>query len=107
VITNSRRATYGYDQRFEVHGSTGMVSAENPRLIAVEVANEAGYSRGPLHNFFMTRYPEAYLNEINSFIDWLGGADVSVPSGIDGLKALQLADAAVESVKTGRAVAVE
>ena len=29
VITNSRRATYGYDQRIEVHGSAGMVSAQN------------------------------------------------------------------------------
>ncbi len=26
VITNSRRATYGYDQRMEVHGSKGMLS---------------------------------------------------------------------------------
>ena len=30
-ISNSRRATYGYDQRIEVHGSKGMVSAENQR----------------------------------------------------------------------------
>jgi predicted dehydrogenase len=25
IISNSRRATYGYDQRIEVHGSKGMV----------------------------------------------------------------------------------
>ena len=31
VISNSRRATYGYDQRIEVHGSKGMVAAENQR----------------------------------------------------------------------------
>ncbi|MCB7178469.1 Gfo/Idh/MocA family protein, partial [Lactiplantibacillus plantarum] len=29
VISNSRRATYGYDQRIEVHGSKGAASAEN------------------------------------------------------------------------------
>jgi myo-inositol 2-dehydrogenase/D-chiro-inositol 1-dehydrogenase len=29
VITNSRRATYGYDQRVKVHGSLGVVNAEN------------------------------------------------------------------------------
>ena len=32
VVTNSRRATYGYDQRIEVRGSLGMVTAENPRI---------------------------------------------------------------------------
>ena len=39
VITNSRRATYGYDQRIEVHGSAGMVTAENQRPVSIEVAN--------------------------------------------------------------------
>ena len=33
MISNSRRATYGYDQRIEVHGSKGMVSAENKRPV--------------------------------------------------------------------------
>jgi myo-inositol 2-dehydrogenase/D-chiro-inositol 1-dehydrogenase len=102
VITNSRRATYGYDQRIEIHGSEGMVSADNPRLNTVEVAAAQGYSRGPLHNFFMTRYTEAYVNEINRFVEWLGGADVGVPGGDDGLKALQLADAAVASLASGK-----
>jgi myo-inositol 2-dehydrogenase/D-chiro-inositol 1-dehydrogenase len=102
VITNSRRATYGYDQRIEIHGSEGMVSADNPRLNTVEVAAAQGYSRGPLHNFFMTRYTEAYVNEINRFVEWLSGADVEVPGGDDGLKALQLADAAVASLASGK-----
>jgi myo-inositol 2-dehydrogenase/D-chiro-inositol 1-dehydrogenase len=102
VITNSRRATYGYDQRIEVHGSEGMVSADNPRLNSVEVAAAQGYSRGPLHNFFMTRYTEAYVSEINRFVEWLSGGDVDVPDGDDGLKALQLADAAVASLASGK-----
>jgi myo-inositol 2-dehydrogenase/D-chiro-inositol 1-dehydrogenase len=102
VITNSRRATYGYDQRIEIHGSEGMVSADNPRLNTLEVAGAQGYSRGPLHNFFMTRYTEAYINEINRFVEWLCGADVEVPGGDDGLKALQLADAAVASLASGK-----
>lgn len=42
VITNSRRATYGYDQRIEVHGSEGMVAAENQRPVSIEVANGMG-----------------------------------------------------------------
>ena len=64
VISNSRRATYGYDQRIEVHGSKGMVAAENQRPVSIEIANGSGYTRPPLHDFFMTRYTEAYANEI-------------------------------------------
>ena len=70
-ISNSRRATYGYDQRIEVHGSKGMVSAENVRATTVEVADANGYRRDPLLNFFMTRYTQAYANEIAAFIDAL------------------------------------
>lgn len=107
VITNSRRASYGYDQRIEVHGSKGMVSAENQRPVSIEVANAAGYTRPPLHDFFMTRYVEAYANEIASFIAAMASGRKAEPSGRDGLAALVLADAAAESVKTGKAVKVK
>lgn len=106
TISNSRRATYGYDQRIEVHGSKGLVSADNVRATNVEVANGDGYRREPLLDFFMTRYTAAYRNEIAAFIAAVSeGAAVS-PSGEDGLKALALADAALRSVREGRPVAV-
>lgn len=104
VISNSRRATYGYDQRIEVHGSKGAVSAENQRPVSIEVATEAGYTRPPLHDFFMTRYTEAYAAEIAAFIDAAGGKAKASPSGEDGLLALALAEAALKSVAEGRVV---
>ncbi len=104
VISNSRRATYGYDQRIEVHGSFGSASAENQRPISIEVATAEGYTRPPLHDFFMTRYTEAYANEIAGFIAAIESGALISPSGEDGLLALQLADAALESVRTGRRV---
>jgi myo-inositol 2-dehydrogenase/D-chiro-inositol 1-dehydrogenase len=64
LISNSRRATYGYDQRIEVHGSKGMVAAENQRPVSIEIATAKGYTRPPLHDFFMTRYLDAYAAEI-------------------------------------------
>ena len=103
-INNSRRATYGYDQRVEVHGSKGLVSAENMRATSVEVANGEGYRREPLLNFFMTRYTAAYRNEISAFIAALKDKKAMNPSGDDGLKALLLADAATLSAKEGRVV---
>ena len=104
MISNSRRATYGYDQRIEVHGAKGAVSAENQRPVSIEVATAAGYTRPPLHDFFMTRYTEAYAAEIASFIAALSGKGVAEPSGEDGLIALALADACLKSVAEGRVV---
>jgi myo-inositol 2-dehydrogenase / D-chiro-inositol 1-dehydrogenase len=104
VITNSRRATYGYDQRIEVHGSAGMVSAQNQHEASVTVANGDGYLRPPLQNFFMTRYAAAYRAEIAAFIAALERGGPISPSGEDGLKALALAEAASLSAREGRAV---
>jgi myo-inositol 2-dehydrogenase/D-chiro-inositol 1-dehydrogenase len=106
TISNSRRATYGYDQRIEVHGSKGAVAAENQRPVSIEIANASGYTRPPLHDFFMTRYTEAYAREISSFIDFVESKAPASPSGTDGLIALALADAALKSATQGRAVKV-
>ena len=106
VISNSRRASYGYDQRIEVHGSEGAVSAENQRPVSIEVASKDGYTRPPLHDFFMTRYTDAYAAEIAAFIDAIDNGNESTPSAEDGLQALALAEAALLSVKEGRSVKV-
>ena len=105
-ISNSRRATYGYDQRIEVLGSKGMVSADNIRETTVEVADAGGYRRDPLLNFFMTRYTQAYANEIAAFIAAVEANRPMSPSGEDGLKALVMADAAVKSLKEGRRIEI-
>jgi len=106
TISNSRRATYGYDQRIEVHGSRGSVAAENQRPVSIEVASASGYTRPPLHDFFMTRYTEAYAAEIAAFITAVSGKGIAAPSGEDGLIALALAEAALKSVAEKRTVAM-
>ncbi len=105
-ISNSRRACYGYDQRVEVHGSKGAVSAENQRPVSIEVATAGGYTRPPLHDFFMTRYTEAYAAEIAAFVAAVTGGQAPSPSGRDGMLALMLADAAIKSAAEGRRVEV-
>jgi myo-inositol 2-dehydrogenase / D-chiro-inositol 1-dehydrogenase len=105
-ISNSRRATYGYDQRIEVHGSLGSVLAENQRPVSIEVANATGYTRPALHDFFMTRYLDAYAAEIAAFVSVIKDGASPSPSGEDGMVALALADAAAKSIAEGRTVAV-
>ena len=107
TITNTRRATYGYDQRIEVHGSKGSVSAENHREANIEIATAEGYLRPPLLNFFMSRYVAAYANEIAAFAKAVADATPPPTTGEDGLKALELATAALASVKTGKAIHLE
>jgi myo-inositol 2-dehydrogenase/D-chiro-inositol 1-dehydrogenase len=107
VISNSRRATYGYDQRIEVLGAKGMVAAENQRAVSIEVASAKGFMRPPLHNFFMTRYIAAYAAEIAAFVNAVNTKTPAKPDGADGLAALVLAEAAVRSVKERRTVAVK
>ncbi len=107
TISNSRRATYGYDQRIELHGSAGMIAAENQRPVMLEIADAKGFHRPPLHDFFMTRYVDAYANEIAAFIAALRDGSVVTPTGEDGLKALMLAEAATLSAAEKRRVLVE
>lgn len=104
IITNSRRATYGYDQRIEVLGATGMISARNQHEANIEIADAAGFHAAPLLNFFMTRYTAAYAAEIAAFVAALGDGSAMPTTTEDGLKALELAEAALTSARTNQAV---
>ncbi len=103
-ISNSRRATYGYDQRLEAHGSLGMVSAGNVRESTVEFAGAHGYTSDKALNFFLERYEGAYRRELDAFVQAVKSGSEPHPNGEDGLKALLLADAAYQSWMTGLTV---
>ena len=106
IITNTRRAAYGYDQRIEVLGETGMVSAENHGENRITLADKDGFHSAPLLNFFMSRYTAAYANEINAFVGSVTTGAATPTTGHDGLMALALAEAALKSVAEGRLVKV-
>jgi myo-inositol 2-dehydrogenase / D-chiro-inositol 1-dehydrogenase len=105
-ISNSRRAVYGYDQRIEILGSKGALRADNVIGSTVAFAGADGIvSEKPLP-FFLERYAEAYRLELDHFIDALTRGTPPLPGGSDGVKALALADAALRSLQTGRAIAL-
>jgi myo-inositol 2-dehydrogenase / D-chiro-inositol 1-dehydrogenase len=104
-INNSRRCSYGYDQRVEVFGSKGMLQAGNQRATAVESWNaERTAARDPLLNFFIERYRQAYDAEVDEFVAAIEGRTVMSPDYADGIAALELADAALRSLKSRAAV---
>src|SRR5207248_6640344 len=92
-ISNSRRATYGYDQRIEVHGSLGLLAAGNQRATTLEHADASGYTRDAVLPFFLERYAEAYRRELDAFVAAVLDDTPVAPSGDDGLRAQLLADA--------------
>ena len=103
-INNSRRATYGYDQRIEVHGSQGMLRAANQLEHMVEQAGSAGFATAPNKHFFLERYEAAYLAEMRSFVDAITSGTSPNPTIRDGVAAQRLADAAALSCETGEVV---
>jgi myo-inositol 2-dehydrogenase / D-chiro-inositol 1-dehydrogenase len=106
-ISNSRRATYGYDQRIEAHGSSGLLRAGNVLPTTVELATASGFLSDPVQPFFLERYAMAYRAELAAFVEAAVGQGPVTPDGEDGLRALLLADAALEAAKSGRTVRLE
>ena len=105
-ISNSRRATYGYDQRIEAHGAKGMLRADNIRETSVEFAGADGFAGDKILNFFLERYAVAYRDELDTFVKAVSAGAAPRPNGEDGLRANLLADAANLSWRTKQRVLI-
>jgi myo-inositol 2-dehydrogenase / D-chiro-inositol 1-dehydrogenase len=106
-INCCREAVYGYDQRLEIFGSAGMLLNENLRPTTVRRWGKTETDvREPLLNFFLERYAQAYKAELDAFVGALENGSPMPTTPRDGRQALRLADCALESAMTGRAVKV-
>lgn len=101
LITNSRRAAYGYDQRIEIFGEKGMLQAANQLENTVQFAGVNGVESAKPQFFFLERYADAYRIELTRFVEALQNNTIPPTTADDGLKALALADAAWRSYQTG------
>ena len=105
-VNSSFRAVYGYDQRIEAFGERGMLISRNQQPTSLERYDEHGIRQDSLLRFFIERYAESYRRELHEFVSALNeGRDPSV-SLDDGRRALVIAEAAVESAKSGKPVAL-
>ena len=103
-INASRRAAYGYDQRFEVRGSAGMLQAGNHKPTEVTAYGAVNVSVDKPEDFFLERYRVAYAQEMAHFFDALSHGTPLRTTVHDGLKALELAEAATLSWREQRVV---
>lgn len=100
VIKNSRRAVYGYDQRLELLGSDGLLSAGNVIENTVVKSTKAGVTAAKPEFFFLERYMRAYAAEWAAFVEAVEAGNALPVSLEDGVNALVLAEAATASAKS-------
>jgi myo-inositol 2-dehydrogenase/D-chiro-inositol 1-dehydrogenase len=103
-INTSRRAAYGYDQRFEVLGSNGMLQCGNHTPSQVVQWDANGVRADKPEAFFLQRYAAAYKAEINHFFECLQTGAAFKTTVADGVKAQILADAAAQSCASGQPI---
>jgi myo-inositol 2-dehydrogenase/D-chiro-inositol 1-dehydrogenase len=104
TIDNSRKAVYGYDQRVEVFGSDGMVTALNNTSDSHIYSSAEGVeSSKPLH-FFLERYMESFIAELKEFVACIQNGTPSPVGGMDGRIPVVMAMAATKSYKEHRLV---
>ena len=106
TINNSRKATYGYDQRVEAFGSLGMASSANTHDFNGALATAQGFQRPPLQNFFLERYARSYLDQWAAFVDMIVNDGPSPVTGADGRASLVVATAALQSMLQDRPVTI-
>ena len=104
VIDNSRRAVYGYDQRVEILGSAGSISTGNIYPNSATISTATAIQRDLPLNFFMERYTESYVVEMQAFVDAVRNDTPVLTTGEDARAATVLALAAMQSYAENRPV---
>ncbi len=106
-INNSRTAVYGYDQRVELMGASGMLISDNRKPHEMRRFSDTMVeSSAPYQLFFLERYHEAFMAEIDGFVDCVENGAKPLASFDDGRRALILAEAAYLSMREKRLVQV-
>lgn len=106
VIDDSRKAVYGYDQRIEAFGSLGMVATQNQREHSVITYTRTGSHMIPYKDFFMERYRQSYINEINEFLKICTGKNGDLVTVHDAYMATKIALAAMKSARRKKRVQI-
>jgi len=106
-IDLSRKAAYGYDQRIEVLGDKGMVQAMNRQPTTMVLSTENGIQTDPYCYSFPQRYDVTYALELDHFVDVVLGKAQPRLSHQDARAVAIIADAAEESARSGKAVAIK
>jgi myo-inositol 2-dehydrogenase/D-chiro-inositol 1-dehydrogenase len=101
-IDSTRRIGYGYDERVEVLGSTGMIEARRNRTGSVSRYQAGRIVDDGLHAGWFERVQPTYAAALDHFVRCLEENSAITPSLDDGLKAQAIAEAATRSLTSKR-----
>ncbi len=103
-IDNSRKAVYGYDQRVEVFGSEGVIIVSNDKPNTAIIGDNKGMHGALPLFFFVERYTESYLVEMQEFVACVMQDRTPPVTGIDGRIPVIMGYAAKKSYDENRPV---
>jgi len=105
VVELSRNAVFGYDIRTEIWGTKGSLQIGYFRHTPIQVMTKEGITHDVVPHF-MQRFENAYLAQIQDFVENVrSGAQPSI-TGPDGLAALQISITATQSLQENRPIIV-
>ncbi|MCB1213150.1 MAG: inositol 2-dehydrogenase [Chlamydiia bacterium] len=107
-IANSRRSVFGYDQRIEVFGAKGLLSANNAVPDTLKFSSSTGEQTTSPYPSFPERYEVAYQREIDHFFtDVVKSGKKPLVTAEDGRKALVIANAATDSYRKKQRISID
>jgi inositol 2-dehydrogenase len=104
-IDSYAQAVYGYDVRTEIIGSKGSIQVGSLNRTPATLLTAHG-SVQTVADYFLTTFADAYVAEVNDFVECILNDRPLRVSGEDGLRALAIAVAAENSYVQGKAMKV-
>jgi len=106
VIDLSRNGVYGYDIRTEILGTEGTLKIGYLRETPILVMTKDGITHDTVP-YFTERFEQAYISQLQNFVDNVLQGNAPGVSCADGVAALQASAAATLSYKENRSVKLE
>ncbi len=107
AIDNSRKCTYGYDQRLEVFCVNGTARAENEYEHTVFMGRGDGFHSAKVPYSFIQRYADGYITEVRQFLQCVRDDQPVSPTAQDSRMAVLLGSATWEAFRQNRPVALK
>jgi inositol 2-dehydrogenase len=105
VVDLSRNGVYGYDIRTEILGTEGTIKIGYLRETPILVMTKAGVAHDTVP-YFMERFEEAYIAQLQNFVENLLNDKAPAITCADGIAALEVSLAAKLSYEENRPVAI-
>jgi predicted dehydrogenase len=105
VIDLSRNGVYGYDIRTEILGTEGTLKIGYLRETPIMVMTKDGITHDTVP-YFTERFEQAYISQLQNFVDNLLQDRLPTVTCADGVAALQASAAATLSHKESRPVQI-